>query len=60
MRKPWYASKTIWANGVAAVAAVAAAFGLDIYPEQQAALVGGIMAAVNIGLRLITKTGVTT
>ena len=59
--KPWWASKTIWVNAVAFVAAVTGAFGLDLGldPEQQTALVGGIMAGVNIALRIVTKSAVT-
>ncbi|MEK9751596.1 MAG: hypothetical protein VW338_00070 [Rhodospirillaceae bacterium] len=58
--KPWYASKTLWINLVAGIAAVGGAFGVDLGldTESQTALVGGVMAVVNIVLRLITKTGV--
>ena len=52
--KPIYASKTLWVNLVALVVSVAAAFGVDLGldTEAQASLVGGIMAVVNIALRM--------
>jgi hypothetical protein len=54
--KPWYASKTIWANLVALVAALATAAGLDLGldTEAQATIVAGVIAVVNVGLRLVT------
>ena len=54
--KPIYASKTLWVNLVALVVSVAAAFGVDLGldTEAQASLVGGIMAVVNIALRMFT------
>lgn len=59
--KPWWASRTVWVNAVAGVGSLATAFGLDLPLDagQQAALVGGIMAAINILLRLITTKPVT-
>lgn len=58
--KPFWASKTLWVNVVAFVAAVSGAFGLDLGldAETQTALVGGVMAIANIVLRLATKTSV--
>jgi hypothetical protein len=58
----WYASKTLWVNVVAAVATLAGVFKLDLglTPEVQATVVTTILALVNIGLRLVTKTPVTT
>lgn len=55
--KPFWASKTLWVNMLAFVAAVAGGFGMDLGldPETQASLVGGVMAVVNIALRLVTK-----
>jgi len=55
--KPWYASKTLWVNAIAGIAAMAGAFGLDLglTPETQTSLVAGILAVVNIILRLVTK-----
>ncbi len=58
--KPFYASKTLWLNIIAVAAAMFGAFGLDVglTPEVQAALVGGVMAVVNIVLRFTTKTAI--
>lgn len=56
--KPWYTSKTIWANLIAAVVTIAGVFGLDLGLDEaaQAQLVGGVMVVVNIVLRLVTNT----
>lgn len=56
--KPWWASRTIWANVLGGMVAVAAAFGFDIgiTAEEQATIVGGMLAAVNIYLRVTTNT----
>ncbi len=56
--KVWFASKTLWVNFIAVIAAVASAFGLDLGldPESQVAIVGGVMAVVNIMLRFATTT----
>lgn len=56
---PW-ASKTVWINAIALIASASGAFGLDLglTPETQTALVGGIMAVVNILLRLVTRSPV--
>ena len=58
--KPFYASKTLWANLIAGVAAVSTAFGFDLglSPEAQTAIVGGVMAVVNVVLRLVTKDAI--
>ena len=58
--KPFWVSKTLWVNAIAVLAAVFGAFGMDIGldPEMQIALVGGVMAVVNIILRLVTTTSV--
>lgn len=55
--KHWLASKTLWVNVLALVAAAAGAFGIDVglTPETQTAIVGGVLAIVNIGLRLLTS-----
>lgn len=55
--KAIWQSKTIWVNLTAAVVAVATACGVDlgITQETQATIVGGIMAVVNVVLRLTTK-----
>jgi hypothetical protein len=59
--KPWYQSKTIIVNVLAGIAAVTGAFGLDLGldAEAQAALATGILAVVNIVLRVVTKGPVT-
>ena len=58
--KPWYVSKTIWANLVAFAATVAVIAGVDVglTPEVQAEIVAAVLAGVNIVLRLITKQGI--
>lgn len=54
--KPFYMSKTFWVNLLALVALVCqAAFGWVIEPETQA----GILALINLLLRLVTKEAVT-
>jgi len=57
--KPWYASKTLWANLLAGGVTVATAFGLDLGldAEAQAQVVAGVMVVVNIALRLVTTQG---
>jgi len=58
--KPWYASKTIWANIVAFAATMSLIFGIDLglTPEVQAQIVAAVMAVVNVVLRLITSQAV--
>lgn len=58
--KPFWASKTLWINAIALVAAVTGAFGMDLGldPETQTAVVGALMGVVNIVLRFMTKTAV--
>lgn len=58
----WYASKTLWVNVVAAAATLAGVFKVDLglTPEVQATVVTTILALVNIGLRLVTKTPIGT
>ena len=58
--KKWYVSKTIWVNGVALLAAVLAAFGLDLglTADVQTEIVVGIMAVVNVVLRYVTKSAI--
>ncbi len=55
-------SKTLWANAVALVASVSLALGVDLGldPATQAQAVAVIMAAVNIGLRFVTKDAIST
>lgn len=52
--KPWWASKTIWTNLVALGALIGARYGLEITEAMQAEVVGGVLALVNIALRLVT------
>jgi hypothetical protein len=58
--KPFWASRTLWVNVLAGAAAVSTGFGLNLGldPDTQVALVGGIMAVVNIVLRVVTNKGV--
>ncbi len=58
--KPFYLSKTLWANLIAGAAAVLTAFGFDLGldVETQTAIVGGIMALVNVVLRLTTNSAI--
>lgn len=58
--KPFWASKTIWANILSLIATIATVFGVDLglTPEAQATIIAGVMGVVNIVLRLVTKTGV--
>ena len=55
--KPWYASKTMWANLIGGAVTIGSVFGLDLglTPETQAQLVAGIMVVVNLVLRFVTK-----
>lgn len=58
--KPFWASKTLWVNAIALVAAISGAFGMDLGldPETQAGIVGAVMSVVNIALRFVTKSAV--
>jgi len=60
--KPFWASKTLWINFIALVAAISTAFGVDLglNPEAQIAIVGTVMSAMNIILRFVTKAPITT
>ena len=59
--KPWYLSKTLIVNVLAGAAAVAGAFGLDLglTAEVQTEIAVGVLAVVNVVLRLVTKAAVT-
>ncbi|MGB0972917.1 MAG: hypothetical protein ACPGVG_18460 [Mycobacterium sp.] len=58
--KPKWASKTLWANAVGAIAMAATAAGYSILDAgQQEALVGGIMVLANVALRLKTSAALT-
>ena len=61
MNKNWYASRTLWANIIALVVTTAAVFGYDLGldAEAQSTVVAGVMAVVNIVLRLDTSTKIT-
>ncbi len=56
--KPFYASKTLWVNLLAVIAAVASALGLELGLDAatQGTIVLAIMGVVNIILRFTTKT----
>ena len=56
--KTWWSSKTIWVNLMASVAAIAAGFGLDLglTAEVQSQVVVGVLAAVNVALRVVTSS----
>lgn len=58
--KPFWASKTLWVNAIALVAAISGAFGMDLGldPETQTTIVGAVMSIVNIVLRFVTKSAV--
>ena len=59
--KPFWASRTLWVNFVAIVAAVLGTFGLGdvLDPEFQATVVAAVMGIVNIILRFVTTKPVT-
>lgn len=60
--KPFWASKTLWVNALALIAALTGAFGIDLGldPETQTAAVAAVMGVVNIVLRFVTKAPVGT
>jgi len=50
--KPWYVSKTIWANVLMYVAMIASKqFGFEVSVEEQ----GAVLLLVNVILRAVTK-----
>lgn len=58
--KSIFASKTLWANLVMLLAALLnAKFGIQLDADTQVQLVGGLITAVNIALRLVTSRPVT-
>lgn len=61
MKKPFWASKTLWVNLIVLLAAIFGIFEIDIglTPTVQTALATVIMAIVNMILRAITKSAVT-
>lgn len=58
--KPWYLSKTLWANLLAGGVVIATVFGLDLglTPESQAEIVAGVLVIANLILRLVTNRGI--
>lgn len=60
MSKPWYLSKTMWANLIGGAVTIGGVFGLDLglTPETQAQLVSGIMVVINLVLRLVTRSAI--
>jgi predicted Co/Zn/Cd cation transporter (cation efflux family) len=58
--KPFWTSRTLWINAIAFVAAVSGAFGIDLGldAETQTAIVGGVMALVNIVMRFLTSEAI--
>jgi hypothetical protein len=58
--KPWWKSKTIYANTIAAATTMGTVFGVDLglTPEVQAQIVAGVMAVVNVGLRIVTSSAI--
>ena len=61
MSKPFWASKTLWVNLLALVAALLGIFEIDVglTPAVQTAMVTSIMAVANMILRAVTKSAVT-
>jgi len=59
MSKNILQSKTFWANIVSVLAVIAAGRGLEIDAATQAGIVAGVMAVVNIIMRLVSKDRVT-
>ena len=54
--KPWWTSKTIWVNCVALVGSIALSYGMDesVWAEVSTT----VLAVVNLGLRLVSDSGV--
>ena len=59
--KPFWASRTLWANAIALLALVALRFGIDLGldADTQAEILVGVMVFVNVALRLDTSKAVT-
>ncbi len=53
--KPWYFSRTLWLNILGVVAMIVTLFGVDA--QEWAAIEGGILAIINLILRLRTNQG---
>jgi hypothetical protein len=58
--KPWYESKTVWFNVIAALVAVAGFFGYtDFVPDPRIAeMIAGVAALVNLYLRFRTDQAI--
>lgn len=59
--KSLFASKTFWANIIGPVAMLLGIFNIDLTPEDQQVLIGAavaLQAAINVVLRMVTRTGV--
>lgn len=57
--KPWWSSKTLIVNAVALIAMIAGGVGFELDQDLQASIVGGVLAVINIGLRLVTHSKIT-
>ena len=59
--KPWYTSKTLWMNALATIGIFAGAFSIDLGldAKTQSELSLGILAVVNMALRVISSTKIT-
>jgi len=55
--KPWWLSKTVWANLIALIGSVVLAIGFD--PGRWAEISTVALAVVNLGLRLMTREEIT-
>jgi len=53
--KKWYYSKTLWVNSVALIAGIAQAVTGSVWLD--VATQASIVAAINLGLRLVTNSG---
>ena len=54
--KPWYTSKTLWVNAIAFAALLVQSFGTGFVIDAEHQI--GILAVINLVLRLVTKTGI--
>ena len=53
--KKWYASKTMWVNGLAVVAGIVQGITGEAWFNAEAQV--GVLALINLVLRVVTKTG---
>lgn len=54
--KPWYTSKTLWVNAIAFAALLVQSFGTGFVIDAEHQI--GILAVINLVLRLVTKVGI--